>query len=187
MQEALAALNTTIPVLYQHEDFRALLVDIEGRKHCQGPIGVHLCHQLFRLFHARQENHLLGAVETRGSVFHSDTTSVLLECVPWRRLIDIGTFGMSDTFPTFFRNLLFLSLNSLLIPQLSPELSAMSPTATTAEAKAIGRDFCLIILVWLSNIVLLSEVELCMQCERQDDDCVQSAVRKKEVCQQPCK
>ena len=66
-------------------------------------------------------------------------------------------------------------------PQLSPELSAMSPTAVTAEAKAIGREFCLFLVVWLSNIVLLSEVALCIKCERQDGDCVQSAVRKREV------
>ena len=35
MQEALTALHTAIPVLYQHGDFR---------QHCRGPIGVCLCH-----------------------------------------------------------------------------------------------------------------------------------------------
>ena len=34
---ALSALHTTIPVLYQHRDFRALLVDADWREHCQGP------------------------------------------------------------------------------------------------------------------------------------------------------
>ena len=37
MQEALAALNTTIPVLYQHGDFGAFLVEIDWSKHCQDP------------------------------------------------------------------------------------------------------------------------------------------------------
>ena len=61
--------------------------------------GVHLCHQLFRIFHARQADPLHGAVESRESVFHSHAPSVFLESVPWRRLVDIGTCGMSDTFP----------------------------------------------------------------------------------------
>ena len=49
---------------------------VDWRKHCQGPIGVHLCHQHFRFFHACQEIPLLGAVENRESVFHSHTPSV---------------------------------------------------------------------------------------------------------------
>ena len=64
-------------------------------------------------------------------------------------------------------------------PQLSPELSAMSPTAVTAEAKAIGCEFCLFLLVWLSNIVLLSEVALCIKCERQDEDCAIGSQEKR--------
>ena len=50
--------------------------------------------------------------------------------------------------------------SKLRFPQLSPELSAMSSTAITAEAKVIEQEFCLILLVWLSRIVLLSEVAL---------------------------
>ena len=68
MQEALTALHTTIPFLYQHGDFGAFLVDIDWHKHCQGPIGVHFCYQLLRFFHARHENPLLGAVETPARV-----------------------------------------------------------------------------------------------------------------------
>ena len=55
--------------------------------------------------------------------------------------------------------------SKLRFPQLSPEQSAMSPTVITAEAKTIGREFCLILFVRLSNIVLLSDVALCIQCE----------------------
>ena len=40
----------------------------------------------------------------------------------------------------------------------------MSPTAITAEAKVMEHEFCLILLVWLSKIVLLSEVALGIQC-----------------------
>ena len=53
---------------------------------------MHLRHQLFRFFHARQENPVLGAVETRESVFYSHKSSVLLESVSWLdRLSDIIT------------------------------------------------------------------------------------------------
>ena len=63
-------------------------------------------------------------------------------------------------------------------PQLPPQLSAMSPTATNIATKAAWRRLCLIPLVWLWNVVLLLEGALCMQCDRQDEHRVQSAVRK---------
>ena len=73
-----------------------------SRKHCQGLIGVHFCHQLPCFFHARQEN----PPPWRGG------PTILLESVSRRRLIDLGTLGMSDMCPTFLHNVLFLSLNS---------------------------------------------------------------------------
>ena len=65
--------------------------------------------------------------------------------------------------------------NLLRFPQLSPELSATSPTAITAEAKAIEHEFCLILLVWISKMDLLSEVALGIQCCRQDGDCARTS------------
>ena len=113
MQEALTALQTTILVFYQHGDFRAFLVDIGWRKLCQEPIGVYFCHPLLRFFHhARQENPSLARWKP-ARVEHSHPPSILLESVSRRRLIDFGTLGMSDTFPTFLHNLLSLSLNTI--------------------------------------------------------------------------
>ena len=64
--------------------------------------------------------------------------------------------------------------SKLHFPQLSPELSVVSPTAIMAEAKVIEHEFCQILLIWLSRIVLLSEVALGIQCRRQDGDCAQT-------------
>ena len=52
----------------------------------------------------------------------------------------------------------------------------------TAEAKVIEHEFCLILLVWLSKNVLLSEVALGIQCCRQDGDCAQTGSQGREDC-----
>ena len=107
-QEALTALHTTIPILPQHRDFRALLVDVDLGPKTRWSASPPSTPSL--LSRSPRNPSLARCKPARaGSTL---TPPILLESVSRRRLIGLGTLGMSDTFPTFLHNLLFLSLNT---------------------------------------------------------------------------